>query len=404
MGVICALSAASPAGSAAFCLEINSGLMPRRFRKTNPMKTGEQKITTFKVAAAYIGTIVGAGFASGQEVMQFFTFFGPSGILALITAAILFVFFGIIILELGRRLKARSHQEVIRYAGGRWVGSAVDAVITFFLFGALTAMAAGSGAIFAQQFGLPYVAGSLVMVAATVFTVLLGIQGVITAISLVVPFLLVAVLGISIASLASGPVSLSSAARWAGAASPPVPFWPLSAVVYVSYNLVLGVAVLAPMGRLAGNDPDVLRKGALYGGVGLGIGALAINLALLSNPPALSGYEIPMVQIAAGFSPLAQAAYSVVLLAEVYTTAVGSLFGFAARVLNPESPAFRWLVAGSGAAALAAAQLGFSTLVRVLYSAVGYAGLLMLAGLVYGFGRERLAPRPAFKFGPGEKK
>lgn len=368
------------------------------------METEKQKITPFKVAAAYMGTIVGAGFASGQEVMQFFTLFGLNGLYALVVSTIMFVFFGVIILEIGRRLGARSHQEVIRYAGGRWVGSAVDAVITFFLFGALTAMAAGSGAIFAQQFGLPYILGSFLMVAATVFTVLLGIHGVITAISIVVPFLLVAVLGISIASLVSTPLNLANVSRWAATSSPPVPFWPLSAIVYVSYNLVLGVAVLAPMGRLAGENDEVLRKGALFGGVGLGIGALAINLALLASPPAVSGYEVPMVQIAARFSPLVQAAYSLVLLAEIYTTAVGSLYGFTARIYNPENPGSRWLVTGTGVFSLAASLLGFSTLVRVLYSAVGYAGILMLAGLTYGYARERLVPRPVFKFGPGDRK
>lgn len=36
------------------------------------MSTEKKKITVFKVAPAYIGTIVGAGFTSGQEVMQFF--------------------------------------------------------------------------------------------------------------------------------------------------------------------------------------------------------------------------------------------------------------------------------------------------------------------------------------------
>lgn len=350
-----------------------------------------------------MGTIVGAGFASGQEVMQFFTFFGARGIPALLVATFLFVFFGIVILELGRRLGAKSHREVIRHAGGPWVGLAVDAVITFFLFGALTAMAAGSGAIFAQQFGLPYVLGSLVMVAATVFTVMLGIRGVINAISLVVPFLLAAVLAVSAATIISSPVSLASLARWAGSSTPPVPFWPLSAVVYVSYNLVLGVAILAPMGRLAGNDPGVLRKGAIYGGIGLGIGALAINLALLASPTSVSGYEIPMVRIASGISPLAQVAYSLVLLAEVYTTAVGSLFGFAARFLNPEKPGFRWLVIGTGGVSLAAGQLGFSVLVRVLYSAVGFAGLLMLGGLLYSYARERLAPSPAHKPDPTDQ-
>ena len=42
--------------------------------------------------ATYIGTVVGAGFASGQEVLQFFGLLGPSGILAIIVTAAGFAF------------------------------------------------------------------------------------------------------------------------------------------------------------------------------------------------------------------------------------------------------------------------------------------------------------------------
>ncbi|MBF7083999.1 hypothetical protein IT084_13580 [Desulfallas sp. Bu1-1] len=360
------------------------------------MKTGAKNISGLKVAAVYMGTVVGAGFASGQEVLQFFSFFGLPGIIGLVLATILFVFFGLIILELGQRLNADSHREVIQYAGGRWLGMIIDGVITFFLFGALTAMAAGAGAIFKEQFGLPYILGSLIMAGTTMLTVLVGITGVINAISFVVPLLLVSVLGITIATLVTTPVDLDTISGWARASRAAVPFWPLSAVTYVSYNLILSVSVLAPLGRHVGN-PKILQKGALLGGLGLGIGALAINLTLLSKVPAVSGYEVPMVFIAAQFSPLIQVAYSIVLLAEVYTTAVGSLYGFAERITDQGKPAFKWLIIGTSVVALGASQFGFSTLVRVLYPAVGYAGLLLLAGLIYGYAKERLVPQPAFK-------
>jgi uncharacterized membrane protein YkvI len=360
------------------------------------MKPANKKITTFKVAAAYIGTIVGAGFASGQEVLQFFSLFGTVGILGLLLSTVLFVIFGLIILELGLRLNAGSHREVIQYAAGRWLGTAIDGVITFFLFGALTAMAAGAGAIFSEQFGLYHVLGSLILIVLTVLTVLTGISGVIAAISYVVPVLLLSVLGISVATLVATPIDLTAINRWAEPSSAPVPFWPLSAVNYVSYNLVVGVAVLAPLGRHV-KDTGVLRKGALYGGIGLGIGALAINLTLLANIPTITGYEIPMLYIAAGFSPLIQIIYSIVLLAEIFTTAVGSLYGFAGRIIGQDNPLFKWLVLGTGVLAFGAGQFGFTTLVRILYPAVGYAGLLMLGGLVYGYARERLIPQPIFK-------
>lgn len=343
-------------------------------------------ITVFQVAATYIGTVVGAGFASGQEVLQFFGYFGLNGVWALIITTMLFIFFGWLILDLGRQLNASSHLPVIRHAGGKWVGTAVDYVITFFLFGALTAMAAGAGAIFAEQFGLPLIVGNAVMVLAAVLTVMMGLGGVVTAISLVVPLLLAVVLGITVWTLFTTPLHLSAAATLPGKAA--VPFWPLSAVVYVSYNIVMSVAVLAPMGARV-EARDTLKRGAVLGGIGLGIGALAIFLALLANLPQAARYEIPMVYIAGRFAPAIQYVYSLVLFAEIYTTAVGNLYGFVARLTDVETGKARLYIIGTGLAAILASQLGFTTLVRVLYPSVGYAGLLLLGGLLYGYFRPR---------------
>ena len=38
---------------------------------------------SIRIAGAYVGLIVGAGFASGQEILQFFTSFGWAGTSAL---------------------------------------------------------------------------------------------------------------------------------------------------------------------------------------------------------------------------------------------------------------------------------------------------------------------------------
>ena len=41
-----------------------------------------RKMTAVKVALAFVGLIVGAGFATGQEMIQYFTSFGAVGIYA----------------------------------------------------------------------------------------------------------------------------------------------------------------------------------------------------------------------------------------------------------------------------------------------------------------------------------
>ncbi|MDD2497211.1 MAG: hypothetical protein PHY90_03610, partial [Desulfitobacteriaceae bacterium] len=135
---------------------------------------GQKKLSAITVAMAYIGTVVGAGFASGQEVLQFFGFFGFWGLAGLMLAMVLFSYFGYLILKLGDELDADSHLPIIKHAGGKWIGGIIDYVIIFFLFGALAVMGAGAGALFSEQFGLPNFLGSVILIGVSLFTVLLG--------------------------------------------------------------------------------------------------------------------------------------------------------------------------------------------------------------------------------------
>lgn len=235
------------------------------------------------------------------------------------------------------------------------------------------------------------------MVVITLLTVLTGISGVITAISFVVPALILAVLGISLFVVFQQGIMLS-ALNVSGV--PAVPFWPLSAIVYVSYNLVMAVAVLGPLGNQA-NDHLAIRKGALWGSIGLGISATAILLAIYATLPRSAAFAVPMIYVAGAFSPFIQQAYAVVLFAEIYTTAVGSLFGFVMRLAPAGNKKYRPHIAIAACiAALFASRIGFTGLVRTLFSGVGYAGLLLLGSLIYRRLREHkisLVPQFAYR-------
>ncbi len=348
----------------------------------------KKPLSVFTIAATYIGTVVGAGFASGQEVLQFFGYFGLPGMLGLVLTTVLLAFFGYLILDLGRRLNADSHLPLVRYAGGKWVGTAIDWVITLFLFGGLVTMGAGAGAIFTEQLGLPFFWGSLAMIVISLVTVLTGIAGVVTSISFVVPLLLAAVFGVAIYTITTDFGALASTLRvYANPGKAPVPFWPLTALLYASYNLVLSVAILAPLGSMSGARK--LKTGAILGGIGLGVGATAINLSVLTHIGRAANFEIPMIYVAGTISPLARTGYTIVLLAEIYTTAVSSLYGFVARLARQGTSKYRLITTGAGVMAFGLAQFGFSKLVGTLFPAVGFAGLLLLGSLVYGFIKDR---------------
>ena len=84
----------------------------------------------------------------------------------------------------------------------------------------------------------------------------------------------------------------------------------------------------------------------------MGIGATLINLAILTHIGRAAAYEIPMIMVAGTVSPLVKTVYTLILLAEVYTTAVGSLYGFVARLSKQDSPKYRYLTSGAGILAL----------------------------------------------------
>ncbi len=337
------------------------------------------KISTFKVGATYIGTIVGAGFASGQEVLQFFSLFGINGLFGLILTTFLFIIFGYIIMDLGRELHSTSHLKIIKYSSGKYLGTIIDFIITFFLFGGLTAMIAGSGAMVEQQFHISSIWGNLLMAIITSITVLTGIDGVINSISFVVPFLLASVIGISTASIIKTPVTFNVPQTMSSSIL--IKNWIWAAILYTSYNTLVSVAVLGPLGTKA-IDKKTVRNGAIFGGLGLGIGSMFIYLAVSGNIENVQNIEIPMIFIAGSVSRIVQIIYAIVLIAEVYTTAVGSLYGFTARISDINQSKSKIYIIVTTIVAFFASQFGFSNIVKYLYPIVGYGGVILLISLL----------------------
>lgn len=65
------------------------------------------------ISMAFVGVLVGAGFASGQEAMQYFVSFGEMGLWGVLVAAVLTTITGIAVLQLGSYFQANEHTAFI---------------------------------------------------------------------------------------------------------------------------------------------------------------------------------------------------------------------------------------------------------------------------------------------------
>jgi len=351
---------------------------------------------SFQIGGAFIGVIVGAGFASGQEVLQFFTSFGVYGIIGSLIAMALFAFLGMNLTQLGSQLQTTSHQHAIRHICGKYLGPVVDVAITFFLFGVTVVMFSGSGAIFEQQFGIPGSVGNVLMAVLTIATVMLSVQKVISLISAFTPVLLLVVMIITVYSLLNFDMASAELAAATAASSQAAPHWLLGAALYVSYNLAAGAAMMTVMGGTV-KDAKVAARGGIIGGVGLGLLILLINVSMLTQLKEIAAVPMPMLVLANNISPVIGALMSIILLGMIYNTAVGMLYAFTARIVEPNSKKFKLSVGVFGVVAFASSFVGFVTLVGTVYPVMGYLGFTLIAAIVIAWIRKKKVrtPRPA---------
>ncbi|MDL4840149.1 YkvI family membrane protein [Aquibacillus rhizosphaerae] len=334
----------------------------------------------FKIAATYIGTIVGAGFATGQEVLQFFTTFGVMGIWGILLSSLLFFFFGYTILVLGHKLQANSYVTVVRHANGLIIGSMIDIIITIILFGALATMIAGTGAILYEQFNIPTIIGTIFMAIITLVTVLKGLTIVVNAISYVVPFLFAFMLFVTLFSLVNNSLSQEEI-NFTRTLESISPNWFMSAISYTALNLIIAIAILSPLGAKT-KERKTLFWGALVGGLGLGISIVAINYSIMTTIMDSSLAEVPMLTVTHNISPLLKLLFTIVLVAQIYTTAVSNLFGFVSRFSFVKNLSHKSIIILTTITALLMGQIGFSTIIHYFYPIVGYGGAILLIGLL----------------------
>ncbi len=321
---------------------------------------------SIQIALAYMSVVIGGGFASGQEVLQFFTGYGLIGIAGTLVSGLLFAFLGMQIARMSSKMQSNSHKEVLYSLFGARIGLVVDLVLSFFLHGV-----------------------GVLMTVLVIATLCLNVRRIIDLISMVMPFLLAMVVIITTYSIFSynAPVEVLDAVARENNETVSAN-WFVGALLYASFNIAVGFPMLAVIGGLT-KQPKVAALGGVFGGLGLGVLILLLNIGLFANVNQLQGVEMPTLALATRISPLLSVVMSVALICMVYSTAVGMFFAFSARFAKPESKRFKAFSTVSVCIGLGLSMGGFSKLVGTVYPLLGYVGFALILAIAYSWIRSR---------------
>ena len=334
-----------------------------------------------KIGSAFIGVIVGAGFASGQEILQYFTSFGTLGIFGAILSTVLFSGIGMLLVWLGSYTKTTSHKDVIYRISGRYLGTVIDLILIFTLFGVGVVMLAGAGSNLNQQFGLPVFVGTTLMTILVLLTGFLKVNRVVSIIGSITPILVIFVIFIAIYSFLTMNGTFTSLNDVAQATPTTLPNWFISSINYVSFNIAVGASMSIVMGG-AEKNPKTAAIGGLVGGFVLGILILLIHLAIFSKIEEVGALDMPMLGIVSNLSPTLGIVMSLVIFAMIYNTAVGMFFSFSARFAESGTQKFKIFFFITMIVGYLASYVGFTGLVSYFYPLIGYLGIILIVVLV----------------------
>lgn len=323
-------------------------------------------VRTLQIAFTYIGTIVGAGFATGQEILRFFTRYGHWALLTILFSAILFIWLGTKMMIIARRIAADSFEDFNRHLFGARAGAGISLFTMVILIGVNSIMLAGAGAIFKEHLGLSYQLGLLLTIMGSYVLLRRGISGILQLNSLVVPLMLTLSL-----ILVFNTLGVPGADRFLFLPTDHTAFtaW-MSPLLYTSFNLGMAQAVLVPLARHT-DDERALIRGGILGGAGIGFMLLAAHFAMSSQMPGILQYEIPMGSIAFRLGPTVQMIFLLLIFLEIFSTFIAGIYGVSVQ-LQQRLPIAPVLVSPLlMLICYVVSQFGFSSLLGTFYPIFG---------------------------------
>ena len=346
---------------------------------------------TLKVALALVGLTVGAGFASGQEVIQYFLAFGYKGIIGAAIAGAAIAIFSGWVYQLGSYYMADDHSAVFRSVSRPWVARYMDITTVFTLFCIGFVMVAGAGANLEQQFGLPTWAGSTIMVVLLLLSGLLDIDRLTNVFSFITPLLIICLLAAFVITLTNIPSDfgyINEIAQQNQSASGTFGNWLITALNYATLVMIMDVSMMLVF---AGShmNPAQAGKGGLLGGIMFAVLLLILTFILFCNMADVMDADMPLLMVFDNMHPAVGVFVSIVIYLMIYNTAVGMFYASGRRLSHDKPGKFRPYYFAAVLVGYALSFIGFADLLGWVYPVLGYLGLALGIAMGVAWFRDR---------------
>ncbi|HWJ79441.1 MAG TPA: hypothetical protein VNR61_15340 [Niallia sp.] len=327
-----------------------------------------------QLAAVYVGTVVGAGFATGREIVVFFSQYSFFGLLGILISGLLFAYFGAKLMRISVRIKAASYQEFTVFLFGKYIGNIINLALLLMLIGVCAVMFSGAGAVFEEQLGINKIYGVIFTIILTLLVMMVGTKGLFAVNTIVVPIMIS--FSFILFFLSTSLPGFIEAIFTIHSFSVKTVTSPFS---YSALNLALAIAVLVPAASEIG-DEEVAKWGGIIGGIALMFILIASHFSLIMLSD-VNKFSIPMATIMKTLAPQLSWVYILVIYGEIFTSVIGNIYGLERQLRSYLPLPSMVIIGGIIFISYIISHIQYGILLSWLYPIFGYISLVFLVSL-----------------------
>lgn len=330
------------------------------------------KKNIFLIVSTFVATMIGAGFASGQEILSYFVIYGRRSVYGLFGVCVIFALCSMCVMLRVYISGLESFDSYIKFVSGKNTSRFIRTCVTLFMFVSFCSMSAGTGELVHETLNIDRNIGIFVMLGVCGVIFLFDIKGILIVNSFLAPILSLALLVLGIYTFVFRDTVVFAGGILFRICNSSF----ISSIIYASYNMLTAIVILCEMKHLA-NSKKICIYSAFLGGAAVFVIALAIWAPLSLYYGKISLGTMPFLSIVSRSGNGMKNIYSGALFASMLTTALSSGYGVIKQTekkIKKRTVSITVLIM----ACLPVVMLGFEGIVKNVYSLFGYLGLVLL--------------------------
>jgi uncharacterized membrane protein YkvI len=337
-----------------------------------------------KYSGAYIAFTVGSGFATGQEILLFFTSYGYASYAVVLFNLVSSLFLGKIMLTKGYEHKSDNKFNPYQFYCGKNLGTLYSRIIQMTLLLSMSVMISASGATLYEYYGINRYTGSAVMAIMVLTAYLIGFEKLVKLVSVIAPVIIAFALLVGTVTVIHDFHNFGKIGENVDilTSSQSSPNWVLSSVLYLSLNFFLGSTYYAALGKSAKSRNDA-KWGAISGAIALILVIVIMNTAILLNAENTASLGIPALFLAKKISYTLGATFSIVLMLGIFSSCSTMMWSFCNQFFTEGTWENRLFAVVIAAFIFALGLFPFRNLAGIIFPLIGYLGLVFIGCVFY---------------------